>query len=93
MKKDIIDPNAPPRPLTDMSKPWLVVKFRRGSTVHTFYSAVNEMTGHRLSAFDNDPPSVCRFEGGHRDDAKIYRNIVDKADEIIAVSGSVHFFK
>lgn len=47
-------------PLTDKSQPWVVVEFThfRDGQRHRFYSAVNEMTGNRLSAFDSDPPAI-----------------------------------
>ena len=48
------------RPLTDEAEPWVVVRFThfRDGLTHMFYSAVNEMSGNRLSAFDNDPPGI-----------------------------------
>lgn len=91
MKKLILDPTLPARPLTDLKKPWGIIRFKSGVDVHTFYSCVNEMTGHRLSAFDNDPPSVCRYEGSYRDDAKVFDNIRNKSTEVLAFSGTVHF--
>ena len=91
MKKTIIDPALPPRPLTDLKKPWGIIRFRSGEKDHTFYSCVNEMTGHRLSAFDNDPPSVCKYDGSHRDDAKVFDNIRNKATQVLAFSGTAHF--
>jgi hypothetical protein len=33
------------------------IHFRDGKE-HTFYSCVNDLTGDRMSAFDNDPPAI-----------------------------------
>lgn len=47
-------------PLTDTTKPWVVVRFThfRDGLTHKFYSVVNEMSGNRLSAFDDDAPGI-----------------------------------
>lgn len=47
-------------PLTDLSQPWCVARFThfQDGKTHQFYSAINTMTGNRLSAFDNDAPSI-----------------------------------
>ena len=47
-----------PPTLTDRSKPWGVIKFiHKDGIEHKFYSAVNRLTGDRLSAFDSDAPT------------------------------------
>lgn len=47
-------------PLCDKSNPYVFVTFIhfRDNKEHVFYSCVNEMTGNRLTAFDNDPPEI-----------------------------------
>ena len=43
----------------DKTKPWVYVEFTHSDGLsHIFYSAINEMTGDRLSAFDDSPPTV-----------------------------------
>ena len=45
--------------LTDKQKPWGKITFiHKDGTKHYFYTAVNEMSGSRLSAFDSDPPGI-----------------------------------
>ena len=42
-----------------MDAPHGVIRFvHKDGEVHEFYSVVNELSGSRLSAFDNDPPSI-----------------------------------
>jgi hypothetical protein len=47
-------------PLTDTSKPWVLVKFIHfgDNEEHTFRSEVNSLTGARLSSFDDNAPDV-----------------------------------
>lgn len=46
-------------PLTDLKKPWVFIKFiHTDNKPHTFHSEVNSLTGSRLTAFDNDAPSI-----------------------------------
>lgn len=95
MKKTITDPALPPPPLTDLSRPWGIIRFaHRDGTEHTFYSVINEMSGHRLAAFDSDPPSVAESQSvipTYRDDAKVFANIRMKAKQVVAFSGTAHF--
>jgi hypothetical protein len=45
-------------PLTDLSKPHVFVRFTDATGDHTFGSAINSLTGDRLSGFDNAAPSI-----------------------------------
>jgi len=76
-------------PLTDTTKPWGVIRF-----IHThgekckFYSVVNEMSGNRMTAFDNDPPGI--------DDEmpwikSVFRDIRKKAIKVLEYQGTKHF--
>jgi hypothetical protein len=48
-----------PHQIGDTEKPWGEIKFiHTDGKEHIFYSYINEMSGNRLSAFDNDPPSI-----------------------------------
>ncbi len=51
---------------------------------HTFYSCVNDMTGSRLSAFDNDPP---RINDSLKWVRSVFRDIRKKATAVISVEG------
>jgi hypothetical protein len=46
--------------LTDKTKPWGKITFIHHKTgkEHSFYSCVNKLSNSRLSAFDNEPPSI-----------------------------------
>lgn len=45
-------------PLSDTAAPWVAVRFRRNGTEHRFCSAVNTLTGNRLSWFDDSAPRI-----------------------------------
>ena len=46
--------------LVDKSKPWGTITFLHHKTgeKREFYSCINRLTGNRLSAFNNEPPSI-----------------------------------
>lgn len=77
-----------PRPLTDTEKPWGVITFiHSDGKEHLFYTAANEMSGNRLSAFDNAAPSI--------DDEiswikSVFRDIRKKA-KVTGFGGTKHF--
>lgn len=79
-----MEPNA----LTDRALPWGVITFiHTDGKEHKFYTSVNEMSGNRLTAFDNDPPGI--------DDSmawikSVFRNIRRKA-EVTGFVGTKHF--
>ena len=73
-----------------MNKPWGVIRFIdfKDGSEHKFYTMVNEMSGNRLTAFDNDPPSI--------DDSlpwikSVFKDIRKKATEILSYEGTKHF--
>jgi hypothetical protein len=77
-----------PRPLTDTTQPWGVITFiHSDGKEHTFYSAINKLSGSRLTAFDNEPPSV-------DDDMpwikSVFRSIRRKA-KVTGYGGTKHF--
>lgn len=45
-------------PLADKSKPWAIARFSHKGETLIFYSCVNKMSGHRLSAFGNEAPGI-----------------------------------
>lgn len=46
-------------PLTRASSPHIVIRFiHSDGKEHRFYSVINDLNGCRMTAFDNDPPSV-----------------------------------
>ena len=77
-------------PLTDLSKPWGVIRFIcfQDGKEHCFYSAVNEMTGDRLSGFDGKAPSINDSIGEIK---LIFWGIRKKATEVIKYAGTKHF--
>lgn len=75
--------------LTDLSQPWGVITFihAEDGKEHKFYTAVNEMSGSRLTAFDGDPPGI--------DDPMpwikgVFRNI-RATGRVTGFSGTKHF--
>jgi len=38
--------------------PQIVIEFMREDKKHVYYSCVNDLTGDRLSGFDNSPPYI-----------------------------------
>jgi len=76
------------RPLTDAAKPYIVIRFiYTDGKEHEYYSAVNEMTGSRLSAFDNSPPDI-------DDDLKYVKSLVrriKKECKVTEIISSKHF--
>ena len=72
--------------------PWCIIEFIhfKDKKKHVFYSCINDMSGDRLSAFDNDPPSV-------NDELKwvksVLRDIKNKAIEVISYEGTIKFEK
>ena len=72
--------------LADETKPAGRIKFIhfRDGKEHYFYSAVNEMTGDRLSAFDASAPIIGQTVDEVR---KIFANIRKKATSIIECIG------
>lgn len=79
-------------PLIRKEAPWCVIEFIhfKGEKKHVFYSCVNDMSGNRLSAFDNDSPSV-------NDELKwvksVIRDIKNKAVKVISYEGTIKFDK
>jgi hypothetical protein len=75
-------------PLADTSKPWGVIAFiHSDGTEHKFYTAVNEMSGNRLTAFDSDAPGI--------DDEmpwikSVFRDIRKKS-KVLGYAGTKHF--
>ena len=59
------------------------IHFRDGKE-HSFYSVVNSLTNSRLSAFDNDPPTIDQSLGEIQ---KIFNNIRAKATSVLEVIG------
>lgn len=59
------------------------VHFQDGTT-HTFYTCVNDLSGSRMSWFDNDPPDVDESMEYIR---SVFRGIFKKATKIIEVVG------
>jgi hypothetical protein len=82
--------NCAPPPLTDTSKPWVVVTFIHADrTARKFYSVVSEMTGDRLSSFHPASPSL-------NDDLSWVRSVVrdiGKKAKGVVVTGSLRLTK
>lgn len=72
--------------LADISKPAGKIRFIhfRDGKEHVYYSAVNDMTGSRLSAFDNDPPTI---DNTVAEVKKVFKAIREKATKVIEVVG------
>jgi hypothetical protein len=79
-----------PHPLCDMSEPWGVIRFIhfRDGSERKFYTMSNNMTGSRMTAFDDDPPDI--------DDPmpwikSVFRDIRKKATKVLNYEGTKHF--
>jgi len=45
--------------IIDKTKPYGIIRFKdQNGKERSFYSAVNDLTGDRLSGFDTNPPSI-----------------------------------
>ena len=74
--------------LTDTSKPHGKVRFiHKDGTEHTFFTAVNKLSGNRLSGFDNNPPDVGESIAYLK---TVFRDIRIKA-KVISYEGTKHF--
>ena len=51
---------------------------------HTYYSCVNDLTGDRLSAFDNDAPTI---NNSLREVRSVFNDIRKKSKGVIEVIG------
>jgi hypothetical protein len=73
--------------LTNTKKPWGKITFihHRTGEEHSFYSCVNKLTNDRLSAFDNEPPSI----GDNMTWVKsVFRDIKTKC-KILSIEGNI----
>ncbi len=74
--------------LTDTKKPWGKITFiHSDGTERTFYTAVNEMSGNRLSAFDHNPPGINDEMAWIK---SVFRDIRKKA-KVVKYEGTKHF--
>lgn len=76
--------------LIDTRKPYgeiVFVHFRDGTT-HKFWTAVNKLTGERLSAFDNNPPDIGESVAYCK---SVFSDIRRKATRVISYEGSKQF--
>jgi len=75
--------------LIDRTKPHGKVTFIHfaDKKEHTFYSAVNRLTGDRLTGYDNDPPYTSITIGSAKD---VFRNIRIKS-QVVKYEGTKHF--
>jgi hypothetical protein len=80
--------SSKPHPLCDMEKPWSVIRFIHKGSEREFYTMINTMTGDRMTAFDNDPPSI-------NDPVKwiksVFRDIHKRSDKVLNQQGTKHF--
>lgn len=59
MKAEPMDKKIEQMPLTDEKRPYIVLRFIHiDNKEHEFYTAVNRLTGDRLSGFDHNAPSI-----------------------------------
>jgi hypothetical protein len=79
-----------PHPLCAMNKPWGVIRFIhfKDGSERKFYTMINQMSGSRISAFNNDPPST--------DDSlpwikSVFKDIRKKATKVLEYQGTKHF--
>ena len=74
--------------IVNQSKPFAEIKFiHKDGKQHSFYTAVNDLTGNRISGFDGAAPSI--------DDSMswimtVFRDIYKKA-KVIEISGDKKF--
>lgn len=75
--------------LIDRTKPHGKVTFIHfaDQKEHTFYSAINRLTGDRISGYDNSPPYVNQTLGSIKD---VFRNIRIKS-KVVKYEGTKHF--
>ena len=59
------------------------IHFRDGKE-HTFYSCINDLSGSRLSAFDNDAPSINDSISWIK---SVFKGIREKATKVLEVVG------
>ena len=73
-----------------MSKPWGVIRFIhfRDGSERKFYTMVNEMSGSRLTAFDNDPPGIDESMPFIK---SVFKGIRMKATKVLSYEGTKHF--
>jgi hypothetical protein len=73
-----------------MNKPWGVIRFInfKDGSEYKFYTMVNEMSGNRLTAFDNDPPSINDSLPWIK---SVFKDIRKNANEILSYEGTKHF--
>jgi hypothetical protein len=73
--------------LVDKSKPWGTITFLHHKTgkKHEFYSCINRLSGNRLSAFDNNPPSI---DDNLRWVKSVFKDINSKC-KILAFEGTI----
>lgn len=58
----------------------------RDNKPHTFHSYINEMSGNRLSAFDNNPPTINDELSWIR---SVFTDIHNKSPNIISCEGNI----
>lgn len=82
--------NATVHPLCDTTKPWGVIRFIhfRDGSEHKFYTMINEMTGNRMTAFDNDPPGINNEMNWIK---SVFKDIRKKATKVLDYQGTKHF--
>lgn len=75
--------------LTDKTLPHGEIRFiHSDGKEHRFYTAVNEMTGDRLSAFDNSAPTLNESLSSIR---ATFSRIRATAQKVISYEGTKHF--
>ena len=72
--------------IVDTTKPWVRIHFLHEGKETSFYSAVNEMTGDRLTAFGSAAPTI-----GHtlKEVRTIIKNIKARSGGIISIEGTL----
>lgn len=74
--------------LIDKKKPWGIIRFiHKDNKEHCFYTAVNEMSGNRLTAFDSDAPSIDDDMAWIK---SVFRDIRKKA-KVVSFEGTKQF--
>lgn len=73
--------------LTRKSSPYVEIRFiHSDGKEHRYYSVVNDLTGSRLSAFDNNAPTI---DESLSDIRKVIAAIKRKAQRVISVEGTI----
>jgi hypothetical protein len=73
--------------LIDESRPWGYIKFiHKDGEIHEFFSAVNRMTGDRLSGFDNKSPYIDRSIKWPK---SVFRDIFTKSKKVLEFEGDI----